>query len=44
MVIMREEENDLSSVWMGSNTRQVVNNSPMPLLIVPNVNQFLLNK
>lgn len=44
MVIMREEENDLSSVWMGSNTRQIVNNSPMPLLIVPNVNQFLLNK
>lgn len=44
MVIMREEEHDLSSVWMGSNTRQVVNNSPMPLLIVPNVNQFLLNK
>ena len=44
MVIMREEEHDLSSVWMGSNTRQIVNNSPMPLLIVPNVNQFLLNK
>ena len=44
MVIMREEEHDLSSVWMGSNTRQVVNNSPMPLLIVPNVNQYLLNK
>lgn len=44
MVIMREEENDLSSVWMGSNTRQIVNNSPMPLLIIPNVNQFLLNK
>ena len=44
MVIMREEENDLSSVWMGTNTRQIVNNSPMPLVIVPNVNQFLLNK
>lgn len=44
MVIMREEEHDLSSVWMGSNTRQIVNNSPMPLVIVPNVNQFLLNK
>lgn len=44
MVIMREEENDLSSVWMGTNTRQIVNNSPMPLLVIPNVNQFLLNK
>lgn len=44
MVIMREEEHDFSSVWMGSNTRQIVNNSPMPLVIVPNVNQFLLNK
>lgn len=44
MVIMREEENDLSSVWMGAHTRQIVNNSPMPLLIIPNVNQFLLNK
>lgn len=44
MIIMREEETDLSNVWMGSNTRQIVNNAPMPLYIIPNVNQFLLNK
>lgn len=44
IVIMREEENDLSAVWMGTNTRVIVNNSSVPLLIIPNVNQFLLNK
>lgn len=44
VIIMREEENDLSAVWMGTNTRVIVNNSSVPLLIIPNVNQFLLNK
>jgi len=38
MVIMREEEDDITSFWLGSNTRQLMNYAPMPVLIIPNVN------
>ena len=38
MVIMREEEDDITSFWLGSNTRQLMNYAPMPLLVIPNVN------
>ncbi|MDR1758021.1 MAG: universal stress protein [Bacteroidales bacterium] len=36
MVIMRENEQD-DSLWMGNGTRQLMINTPMPLLIIPNV-------
>lgn len=38
MVIMREEEDDISAFWLGSNTRQLLNYATMPLLVIPNVN------
>jgi nucleotide-binding universal stress UspA family protein len=41
---MREEEDDFSNFWMGSATRQLVNNTPMPLLVIPNVTYFSVSK
>lgn len=37
IVIMREEEDDITSFWLGSNTRQLMNLAPMPLLVIPNI-------
>ena len=37
IVIMREDEDDITSFWLGSTTRQLMNQSPMPLLVIPNV-------
>ena len=38
IAIMREEEDDITSFWLASNTRQLMNFAPMPLLVIPNVN------
>lgn len=38
IAIMREEEDDITSFWLASNTRQLMNLAPMPLLVIPNVN------
>lgn len=40
IAIMREEEDDITSFWLGSETRQLMNLAPMPLLVIPNVNHF----
>ncbi len=37
IVIMREDEDDITSFWLGSTTRQLMNQAPMPLLVIPNV-------
>ena len=44
IAVMREEEDDFSNFWMGSATRQLVNNTPMPLLVLPNVTYFSVSK
>jgi len=44
MVIMREEDDDITSFWLGSNTRQLMNYAPMPLLVIPNVNHSTISK
>lgn len=44
LVIMREEEEDMTNFWMGSTTRMVINTSPVPMLIIPNINHFTINK
>lgn len=44
LVVMREEEDDISAFWLGSNTRQLINYAPMPTLVIPNVNHFEINK
>jgi len=44
MVIMREEEDDISAFWLGSNTRQLMNYATMPLLVIPNVNRAPITK
>lgn len=44
LVVMREEEDDISSFWLGSNTRQLVNYASMPILVIPNVDHFAINK
>ncbi|MBO4645473.1 MAG: universal stress protein [Bacteroidales bacterium] len=38
IVVMREEEDDISAFWLGSHTRQMMNLAPMPLMVIPNVN------
>ena len=38
MVIMREEEDDMTAFWLSSSTRQLMNYAPMPLVVIPNVN------
>lgn len=46
MVIMRESEGegDVSNLWLGNTTQQLLNHTPMPLLIIPNVNHFSISK
>jgi len=44
VIIMREEEAEFFDFWMGTSTRRLISASPMPLLIVPNVNHFSVNK
>ena len=41
---MREEEDDFSNFWVGSDTRRMVNTSPMPIVVIPNVNYFAVSK
>lgn len=44
ITVMREEEDDFSNFWVGSDTRKMVNKSPMPLVVIPNVNYFAVSK
>jgi nucleotide-binding universal stress UspA family protein len=44
MIIMREEEEEFFDFWLGTSTRRLVCTSPMPLLVVPNINHFSINK
>ncbi len=44
MIIMREEEEEFFDFWLGTSTRRLVLISPMPLLVVPNINHFSINK
>jgi len=44
VVIMREEEDDMTNLWMSGATRQMINTSPVPMLIIPNVNHFAVSK
>lgn len=44
MVIMKEEEVDIVDFWSGNTTRQLLNTAPMPLLIIPNINQFSVSR
>lgn len=44
MIIMREEEEEFFDFWLGTSTRKLISISPMPLLVVPNVNHFSVNK
>lgn len=37
IVIMREDEDDMTAFWLGSTTRQLMNLATMPLLVIPNV-------
>lgn len=40
IMVMREEDDDITAFWLGSATRQLMNLAPMPLLVIPNVNHF----
>lgn len=44
VIIMREEEAEFFDFWMGTSTRRLISTSPMPLLIVPNINHFSVTK
>jgi nucleotide-binding universal stress UspA family protein len=44
MIIMREEEEEFFDFWLGTSTRRLISISPMPLLVVPNINHFSINK
>ncbi len=44
LAIMRDEEEEFADLWLGSTTRRLLSNTPMPLLIVPNVNHFQVSK
>ncbi len=44
MIIMREEEQEFSDFWLGTTTRQVLNTTPMPLLIIPNITHFAITR
>jgi len=44
MIIMREEEEEFFDFWLGTSTRKLISMSPMPLLVVPNINHFSINK
>ncbi len=44
MIIMREEEQEFSDFWLGTTTRQILNSTPMPLLIIPNITHFAITR
>ncbi len=44
LVIMREEEEEFADLWLGSTTRRLMSYTTMPMLIIPNVNHFNVNK
>lgn len=46
MVIMRESEGEggVANLWLGNTTQQLLNHTPMPLLIIPNVSHFSISK
>lgn len=44
MIIMREEEQEFSDFWLGTTTRQILNTTPMPLLIIPNITHFAITR
>lgn len=44
VIVMREEEEEFFDFWMGTTTRRLISVSPMPLLIVPNINHFSVTK
>jgi nucleotide-binding universal stress UspA family protein len=44
MIIMREEEQEFSDFWLGTTTRQILNTTPMPLLIIPNTTHFAITR
>lgn len=44
LIIMREEEEEFFDFWLGTSTRKLISISPMPLLIVPNINHFSVQK
>lgn len=44
MTVMKEEETDLTDFWVGSTLRQLMNTTPIPLLVIPNKNHFSVNK
>lgn len=44
ITFMREEEDDMTNFWMSSTTRQLINTSPVPLFIIPNVNHCVQTK
>jgi len=46
LVIMREGSDigELSDLWMGNTTQQLLTKAPMPILIIPNVNHSSITK
>lgn len=44
LVIMREEENAPQEFWVGGTLQQLLTMTPMPMLIIPNVNYFSITK
>lgn len=44
MVVMREGEADISDFWVGNAVQQLLPITPMPLLIIPNINYFSITK
>lgn len=44
VAVMKEEEEDFSDFWLGRTTRQLLNHTPMPLLIIPNVSYCYSSK
>lgn len=44
LVIMREEEDEFGDLWAGNTTRRLLSSTPMPMLIVPNVNHMGVSK
>lgn len=46
MVIMREgsDTNEISDLWLGNTTQQLLTKSPMPILIIPNANLMSIAK
>ena len=46
LVIMREgsDVGEVSDLWMGNTTQQILTKSPMPVLVIPNVNHMSIAK